>query len=343
MTNLQELLDSLDIFRKVTGLRSQDIYNHMLRRGWTLGAPQLMKVLHSIIRVYHPKHVELLDRYWRGHAADLIVSMVPNFNRAMFHALRAAMPAVPMVTILTDFADFPPHFWIERDQAQYFICGTDRAYRQARDLGHPPERLFKTSGMILSPGFYATPEVDRAAMRQSLGLQADLPTVLLMFGGEGSRRMVDIAKALDASDLRLQIIAIAGKNQRLEATLRALKMRLPMRVEGFTREVPKLMRIADVFIGKPGPGSISEAVAMGLPVLVEKNMWTLPQERYNAEWVEESGVGFVVENFKTGVVEAVRRVLDPSKHAELRTALARRDNRAVFEIPEILQTILTRG
>ena len=41
MVNLQELLNSLDVFRKVTGLRLEDLYNPMLRKGWTLGSPQL--------------------------------------------------------------------------------------------------------------------------------------------------------------------------------------------------------------------------------------------------------------------------------------------------------------
>ena len=58
------------------------------------------------------------------------------------------------------------------------------------------------------------------------------------------------------------------------------------------------MSLADFFIGKPGPGSISEAVAMGLPVIVERNTWTLPQERYNADWVLERNAGLVLPNFR---------------------------------------------
>ena len=56
MINLQELLDPLDIFRKITGLRLEDIYNLMLRKGWTLGSPQLMRAMHGVIRLYHGPH-----------------------------------------------------------------------------------------------------------------------------------------------------------------------------------------------------------------------------------------------------------------------------------------------
>ena len=113
-----------------------------------------------------------------------------------------------------------------------------------------------------------------------------------------------------------------------------------MFVEGFTKQVPYYMRLADFFIGKPGPGSISEALAMKLPVIVERNAWTLPQERYNADWVVENGVGIVLPNFR-GVRAAVADLLKPDNYERYRAAAERRNNRAVFEIPDILEKILT--
>ena len=93
-----------------------------------------------MIHLYHGGQVQLLKEFWKKGEPDLVVSLIPNFNRA----LRASLPATPLVTILTDLADFPPHFWIER-QEQYFICGTERAVEQARELGHPDSRIFQTS------------------------------------------------------------------------------------------------------------------------------------------------------------------------------------------------------
>jgi 1,2-diacylglycerol 3-beta-galactosyltransferase len=339
MMNLQELLDEMDVFRKITGIRLQDIYNLILQRGWTLGSTYLLPLMHGVIRVLHHKQVKLLTGYWKDRRPDMIVSVIPNFNRSMFDAARKAMPDVPMVTILTDFADYPPHFWIER-QPQYFICGTERAYRQALGMGHPKERVFLTSGMILNPRFYEAVEVNRERDREALGLDAKLPTALLMFGGEGSTKMLDIARRLNESALDLQIIAICGKNKKLELEMRNMPRRVPMHVEGFTREVPRFMRLSDFFIGKPGPGSISEAVAMGLPVIVECNSWTLPQERYNARWVEEERVGIELKSFRGQIVEAAGRMTDPVQRAAFQERVAGLNNRAVFEIPEILEGIL---
>jgi hypothetical protein len=341
LMNLQELLDEMDIFRKLTGVRLQDIYNLALRRGWTLGSPALMKGMHGVIRVLHSKQVNLLSDYWRNKQPDMVVSVIPNFNRAIYQAMRRVMPNVPLVTILTDMADYPPHFWIER-QPQYLICGTERAYNQALQLGHSPDRVFRTSGMILNPRYYEPVVVDRGPERAALGLDPNRPTALMMFGGEGSAAMLDIARQLDRSGLDLQIIAICGKSRKLEAALRAMPGRLALHVEGFTREVPRFMRLADFFIGKPGPGSISEAVAMGLPVIVECNHWTLPQERYNADWVEEQGIGVALRSFKSQITEAVRRMLDPETRCEFVKQVSKQQNRAVFEIPEILGQILKK-
>src|SRR5688500_12741628 len=84
--NLQEQLDSLDIFRKITRIRFQDIYNRMLAKGWTLGSEYLLAPMHWIIRMYHPAQVRMLTGIWRRESPDMIVSVVPNFNRALFQA-----------------------------------------------------------------------------------------------------------------------------------------------------------------------------------------------------------------------------------------------------------------
>jgi 1,2-diacylglycerol 3-beta-galactosyltransferase len=99
------------------------------------------------------------------------------------------------------------------------------------------------------------------------------------------------------------------------------------------------MKAADFLIGKPGPGSIAEAMVRGLPVLIECNAWTLPQERYNTEWVKEKGVGIVLKSFRD-VVAGVTQMIEPRKLEELKVNVASLENRAIFEIPEILEKLL---
>ena len=334
LVNLQEILDPLDIFRKYTGIRMQDVYNVLLQKGWTLGSEQMTVLMHGLIRLYHGGQVRLLREFWKQGERDLVVSLIPNFNRA----LRESLPTTPLVTILTDLADYPPHFWIER-QEQYFMCGTEKAVEQARALGHPDSHVFRTSGMILRPSFYQPLDVDREEQRRRLGLDPDLPTGLVLFGGQGSSVMPEIAKRVTA---RAQFIFICGRNQKLAERLRGMTTKFPKYVEGFTSEIPYFMHLSDFFVGKAGPGSISEAIAMKLPVVVERNAWTLPQERYNTEWIREKQVGVVLRSFRD-IDAGLRELLNPENFSRFRANAAAITNRAVFEIPDILESLMQPG
>jgi hypothetical protein len=339
LVQFQELTDKLDVLRRLTGIRIQEQYNIILQNGWTLGSKYLLRILQATIRLFHRPLVRLLEAFWRKNPADLLISVIPHFNREIFESWNKVCPGRPFVTIITDLADFPPHFWIEPIKEQYVIAGTERAVEQARAIGHDEAHIFPVSGMILRPDFYVPDTSDPITVRAELGLKPDLPTAIVLFGGHGSKVMYDITERLDAARLPLQLILICGRNEELAAKLRGRLWHMPVNVIGFTKEVHKLMRAADFLIGKPGPGSIAEAMVRKLPVLIECNVWTLPQERYNTEWVAEKRVGIVLHSFRD-VVSGVRQMLEPATLAEFRSNVAALNNRAVFEIPEILATLL---
>jgi hypothetical protein len=216
---------------------------------------------------------------------------------------------------------------------QHIVCGTERAAAQARDAGCRADRIHRTSGMPIRPEFYRPRRTDRRAERLALGLDPDRPTGIVMFGGQGSAQMTRIARGLADR----QLILLCGRDEALAASLRALRREAPHAVLGFTSDVRRYMDIADFFIGKPGPGALSEALHCGLPVLTFRNAWTMPQERYNAQWVVEQGVGLVVDSTRT-LAPAVRTLLADLDRYRARTRRLR--NRAVFETPAILQRLL---
>jgi hypothetical protein len=346
MVNLREVLEPIDIVRKIARVRVEDAYNRfLLRYGMTLGTGAMLRGIQLLIRQIHRPSAALLARFWKGAPADLVVSLIPNFNRAIFDGLHASdheldRVLTPMLTILTDLADYPSHFWIER-QEQYFACATERAVSQALAMGHPRKRIFRTSGMIVRPEFYRPLHLDRAEERARIGLRPDLPTGLVMFGGHGSRKMLTIAKRIAAAGLKTQLIFMCGHNQRLREQLAALELPFPFHIEGFSREIPRFMSMADYFVGKPGPGSISEALVMRLPVIVERNSWTMVQERYNTDWVISNRVGVVLHSFAE-IATAIVPMLDRERLAQFRERAGQLNNRAIFEIPEILETIMER-
>jgi hypothetical protein len=339
LIQFQDLTNKLDVLRRLTGIQIQEQYNILLRNGWTLGATQILGVLQGTIWLFHAPLVKLLQDYFRAHPADLLVSVIPHFNREIGEAWTSLYPEKPFVTLITDLADFPPRFWIEPMEKQYVICGTEKAVQQARAMGKDDAHIFATSGMILRPDFYVQEQIDPVALRGELGLQENVPTGILLFGGFGSKVMYEIVERLEEARTNVQLIVICGRNEKLKEKFMERKWNLPMNVLGFTKEVHRLMRAADFLIGKPGPGSVAEAMVRKLPVILECNSWTLPQERYNTEWVKENRVGIVLNDFKE-IVPGVKQLLQTGTLMEFRRNVAALKNQAIFEIPEILSRLL---
>jgi len=176
MVNLQERLDSLDVFRKVTGLRLQ-----MSTISCSEGLDPRFAATHDRHAPgdppVSPEGVRLLAALWEERRPDMVVSLVPNFNRALCESLGRALPAVPFVTILTDIADYPPHFWIEK-QKQYLICGSAAPSSRPSTWATPNPWSSGLPAMILNPRFYETPPLadeQRREARRALGFDPLLP------------------------------------------------------------------------------------------------------------------------------------------------------------------------
>jgi 1,2-diacylglycerol 3-beta-galactosyltransferase len=343
LTNLRDVLEPADFIHRLTGVRAEDFYNAMLKLDLTAGVGPMLPLMHLLIRRMHARNKSLLTRYFLSNPADLIVSLIPHFNRVLLEGLREAdayhnRRQTPMVTIMTDLADSPPHFWIER-QEQFLICGTIAAVGQALAMGLQPEWVFQTSGMIVRPEFYEKRNIHRANEQRRLGLNPELPTGLVIFGGYGSRKMLTIAERLAEGSPKIQLIFVCGHNQRLRERIMALKVPFPCFVEGFTSDIQNFMRLADFLIGKPGPGTISEALVIGLPVIVARNTSTMPQERYNTDWILQNQLGVVIRSFSE-IITAVEMMIDQKQYQFFQTRVSMINNRAVFEIPAILDRIM---
>ncbi len=331
--NLFDILDPRERFRHLSGIAPEDFYNKQLARGWTVGMHSQLRVFQAMLRVSHRLLVRRLRAHWERTRPSMVVSLIPNSNRALVDSLSRAPPQVPFVTVMTDLADYPPHFWIEPGTPQHLVCGSERGWSQAVAAGCSEDQLHRVSGMIVRPDFYEPVDFDRDSERRALGFAPRSPVGVVMFGGHGSVEMLSIARQLHDEPL----ILLCGDNQALADRLRQQASSAPHHVVGFTTDVRRYMYLGDYFIGKPGPGSLSEAVQQRLPVVTVRNRWTMPQERYNAEWVEEHRLGVVgrsTRRIRGAVTEVTARI------EEFRANVALMENRAVFEVPDVLAEIL---
>jgi hypothetical protein len=328
LVHLVEVLDPDKRIERVLGMPPEDLYNRRLRLGWTLGMSQELKLWQGLARALHRPLLRTLSQHWARTEPDLVLSVVPNFNRALCESLNLALPGVPFMTLITDLADHPPHFWIEPGLPQTVLCPTEHALAQAHAAGYSGAQTALLSGVVLRPQLYVRSS-QTALTHADLGLDAGQPTGIVMFGGEGSAQMLRIAKALPEQ----QLVFICGRHTAVQAQLATQKSSARHAALGFVEDIGSVMRLGNYFIGKPGPGALSEALHMGLPVVTQLNASTLPQERFNAHWVRQQGFGVVVRSWSQ-LAPAVQRLL--RWLPQHRQAVARLDNRALFEVPELL-------
>lgn len=310
------------------------------------------------------------DRVIRAHDPALALSVHPIINRAPCRALKRHNPRAPFVTVVTDLFD-AHSLWFSAD-SDLVIVPTSGAYERGRYWNFPPERM-RVIGQPIGLNFsravhdallhqkhlsqgeasrrHASPRwCDGAStsaspreLRARSGLEPDRFTILLVGGGEGMGPLDAIARALANAALPIQLIVIAGRNERLRRRLLRESWPIPVHIQGFVHNMADWMRASDLVITKAGPGTIMEAVAMGKPIILSGN---LPgQEEGNVTYVEQLGLG-VLRSTPQAIVEQVRAWLQ-TDGAELRAMQerAQREARpeAALEIARVLDEIVTRA
>jgi Glycosyltransferase family 28 C-terminal domain len=342
--NLQEILAPEDLVKRSTGLSLEAGYNLILRRHWTVLLVPLLRLMHGAIRLRRRSLVKALRQNLAARPQPAaVLSVMPNFNGVIRDALAAAHPGVPFSVLLTDFADFPPRFWMEPGIPRV-IVGSDHAAAQARQMGIADECVTRVSGMVLHPRFY---QMGGAAAHERLRREMRIDggfAVLLLFGGKGSPEMEPLSERLLATSPDFRVIAICGDNPDLQRRLGSLAARANGRLHciGFTDRVADFMAAADLLVTKPGPGSLAEAFQQGVPVVVVRDRHTIPQERFNTRFVEEHGLGVVVGGWPE-IPDAVKGLAENRARLDrLRAAIRKLPaNRAVYEVVDLLATSVT--
>ena len=156
-------------------------------------------------------------------------------------------------------------------------------------------------GRPVRQDFLKAPPKNEARAR--LGLE-DRFTCLVSFGGEGvGRNPRGPIRALLDSDVHPQVVAITGRNEALKEELKALGTN-GLRVEGFVENLAEYLAASDVFVGKAGPSSVYEALAVGRPVLASG--YAGLNELGVVRFVEGQGLGRHVRT-NAALVREVRR------------------------------------
>lgn len=341
-----DLVPHLDLWAKLTGRSSEDIYNQSVIGDGRTGLYCLIYYAGVLVnlRTIHRKAQAVVAGYLEAQKPDLVVSVLPMSNRIIFDALQDYRARSPdrgharAAVLITDWTEYGRHIWFPKGSDYVAICGTEDAYRRAVRYGNLAGRVFRINGLLLKPSFRSGPPEDRAAAKRALGLDPGRPVICMLYGAQGSWRMKQMAQALQEMEVDSQVVFLCGHHRDLAAELESTAWSFPARVLGFTDQVPAYLGAADIFVGKPGPGSVSEAMSYGLYLMLDRRL-ALPQETPVLKWVKRSGIG---ASFK-GVGDFQRGINDLLGHLERGVGRPQaRPNTASREIEGIVASILER-
>jgi processive 1,2-diacylglycerol beta-glucosyltransferase len=209
--------------------------------------------------------------------------------------IKRQRPEMKLAGVVTDYEGEP--IW-SCPEVDWFSVSLPLVRDQLVEWGAPAEKI-EICGIPVDGRFSKRPSADeRERILRDFGLTADRPIALVMSGGMGFTRMDHLIKELIDSGLDAQVIAVTGQDQKMKRRLEELKGqgRISLNVLGWCNRVHDLMHISDLLVSKPGGMTITEALAVGIPIVAFD---PLPgAEVKHCEYLSENGAGVYAKGYK---------------------------------------------
>jgi UDP-N-acetylglucosamine:LPS N-acetylglucosamine transferase len=326
-----------------------DVYNHLLKikpSYSNMGMRVLNRLdVEKVMMPLLPKAKKNLEKTLRESKPDMIISVFSVVNYTAIEILKSLgwYGKVPYIIWCTDLTKGFLKNWANPD-ADLTIALHELAKEQLVEYGVPESKIKVLSGLPVNKKFMA--KQSKFEARQALGLDPTKFTVLISMGGMAVGATYVFSRELARSGLPLQVIAVCGRNERLKVRMERLasKVEMPIKVFGFTDQMHNLMDAADVLVAKPGPGTIAEAIAKELPLLIDAMREPMTQEAGNLEMVVKQGLGEKITR-ERGLSDLVRMFMENSDlYTRTQNNLRRAKNdRAIEELIEMVLAKLPGG
>ncbi len=284
--------------------------------GWGYDREDPPFKLNALAKFWDELNTAPLLRDIREHDPDLVIAT--HFLPARLVSLLMARGQLnTILTIVTTDFDFQG-LWLSSPVSRVFTAREETRQHLLR-FGMPADRV-SASGIPVRPEF--TADLDADEVRERYGLSADSPIVLISAGAAGGPKALQVVRQTLDLDHDFQAIVVCGRNEELKEQVEQLvEGRERYHVLSFTHDMPALMRISSLFVGKPGGLSSSECMAAGLPMVIVD---PIPgQEERNADYLIEEGAAIRC-NYATTVGYKIGLLLgDPERLAAMRANAAR--------------------
>ncbi len=195
----------------------------------------------------------------------------------------------PLINVVTDFKEHL--YWLARNVDRY-VVGSDSVKQGFIRRGVAEEKI-AVLGIPVRKRFSLRRPKEEA--REMLKLSSDTFTILMMGGGLGVGPIREVVSDMQKLDFDCQIMVVCGHNKKLFMELEKMSgaFTKDTRIRGFCHNIDMIMAASDIMISKAGGVTVSESLAMGLPLIC---ISPIPgQESANAQFLFDNSIGFLLK------------------------------------------------
>ncbi|MFA6527221.1 MAG: glycosyltransferase [Candidatus Babeliales bacterium] len=314
---LQDLLGSIDPIKTLTfgKLDGEDFFNKIQTNRWIgFGNWSYKHIVPTLILSRRKTVEKKITEYLKKEQPDLLLSVIPCLNLAFANAAQACNIPFLLVTTDCDLTAFTLGLHkITHPNYAITVCkGLDLPKDQLKSRKIPDERVHAI-GFVTRHDFFTSH--NKETIRKEWNIPKKKFTILLLMGGAGSYSTYQYAKKIASMPLNVHVLVCTGRNEAIADKVRKLKCSpgVSLTVVPFTKKIADLMAVSDLFITKPGPGSVNEAIQMKLPMIVDNTSPVMFWETPNIKMVEANGWGTSLSNFKD-LEPKIKKFIDDKKY-----------------------------
>lgn len=294
--------------------QGEQIYNVMLQFGWIRSVNMIAKhIAPKLFRTRKRKIEKMISEHIDREKPNLVISLIPFVNSPACEAARKKNIPYLLITTDNDLRNWVHGLQsISHPQFKVTIGNDLPTTREMLRQRKIPDSAIEMTGLPLRPDFRSTKGLGE--LHAEYGVPAEKPVILIMMGGAGAKGAVYYTKRIGRMDLGgVHLVVCAGKNEGLAKKLKEIRIhpKNSITVMGFTDKVADLMAMADLIVTKPGPGTINEAMAMRLPLLIDNTKVPLSWEKANIDMVLKYGIGDSIKDHEDTKVLVSKYLKDP--------------------------------
>ncbi len=325
VNTVADILHPLDPIRTITFKKYSgvDFYNYLLSRGYSRVNSLIARIGRRMFRWRRKKVEKLLRAYVDQEKPDMIISVFPIFNFAFLNISQKLN--IPFLIVTNDLDTSMYINGIKSptyEKFRYTIPFEDNKIREKIAAANFKKEQVVVSGFPIRVDFFE--KKNKEQIRKDFNIPSDKNVVMILMGAAGSKASYRYVRRIAKMNKPLHLLICVGRDEKTKKKIEKLKMNpnISCSVIGFTQRISDLMSVSDLFITKPGPNSITEAMQMNLPMAIDKTSNTLFWEKLNIAFAVKNGFGVIVKRYKNIPRIIQNMVFDEKNNEKIREKMS---------------------